>query len=99
MSAVVEQTQYRRGLILHTLEAAYPQPLARRVLERTMSPAYAGEPSTALQRDVAYLVDRGLVVESTVSIDDLQIPQLRITPDGIDIVQRVRTEPGVRLER
>lgn len=90
------QTPIRRGLVLHALHAQYPMALTQGALDRQVSVFYAGD-SKAQARDLAYLAERELLRREQTEVGGQVVVAFRITAKGVDIVERLVTDPGVEI--
>lgn len=98
MSADADETRLRRGLILHALHAQFPLRLSAASLQRQVGPFYQGE-AKALERDLAYLEQKGALELHSDEVGGLTVRAFSITPAGIDLVERTTTDPGITFAR
>jgi len=84
MTASGLEVAIRRGLLLRKLEANYPHPLMRRLLELPDG-VYADDGD--MRRDLAYLKEVRLIEESSETVAQVKVRLYRCTAAGVDVVQ------------
>lgn len=98
MSADVNETRLRRGLILHALHAQFPMALTKSSTEKQVGPFYGGD-TRSLARDLAYLEESGFLEDRSSEIGDRTVHAYKITPAGMNLVEGATKDPGVHFER
>ena len=85
-----------RKLILEALAPGYPNPLDALILRQTL--ATVGYPMTgeSLASYLAYLEERGYVVVE--QKDDFEITLVKITADGLDVLDGRTSDVGVGVQ-
>ncbi len=100
MPAVDQLPLLCRGQLLLTLAQAMGAPTARGLLQATLAPFYASAPERSFDRDVDYLVGKGLIiVEGRRFGAFAPVEVLMLTPAGQDVVEGTITVPGVAIQR
>lgn len=87
----------RRGAILLTLHVSYPLPVAFRLIAQQY--ATLAETGDDLRRDLAYLVERGFIVETTEHLRGLEVLTYKLLAAGLDIAEGITRDPGVLIVR
>lgn len=87
----------RRGVILLTLHANYPAGVSYRLISQRYE--MLADSGDDLRRDLAYLAERGFAVETAEHVRGLPVLMYRVTAAGIDLVEGVTSDPGIRIER
>lgn len=91
----MKQAAIRRGYLVNALYMAYPQPLSdRAVLLLMMELGYT---SADFEKDIAYLQDKGYIEieEKEFEIFPKVMRLLKLTPKGIDLVEKIIKDKGV----
>ena len=90
----------RRGVLLRTLAANYPHPLADLAFGLQTRVLYLGPAEKADQerpRDLAYLVERGLIRREESKVGAAVIVTWYLTAEGLFVVEGATTDPGVEI--
>lgn len=88
----------RRGILLLALHAQFPLALTRPALDRQVGPFYAHDP-VQLVRDLAYLEQKGFLVQKRARIGQHVIETATLTPAGVDVVEGTTSDPGIEIVR
>lgn len=88
----------RRGVVLRALSANYPHPLAQVSLDLQIRAVYLGpDGAAAARRDLAYLVERGLIRREEDQVGGAKLITWYLTADGLNVVEGVAKDPGVEI--
>lgn len=91
------QRTIQRGLVLLALEAQYPQALMQKALDRQLGKLF--ESTEALDRELAYLKDKGLISAVSQELAGRTLTSWSITTAGIDLVEGTTSDPAIHIER
>jgi hypothetical protein len=88
----------RRGLLLLSVHHGYPHSVAEALLRQAVGAVYAGE-LPALDRDLAYMCDRGFFLRHVDHVGRSAVTSFRLSPAGVDLAEGVTADPAIHVER